>query len=281
MTDRDAVEGAIFADLELARRLERAEAISSARFVDVRIQTSPERGSAWRDFGGVYAMFDGPDSPVTQTFGLGLSGPVTAESLEQIEGFFRERKVPAIHEVSPLAGIEAFVSLAERGYRPVEFTSVLYRPARGEVASSTAVENPIVVRATTDDEATVWARISAEGWSDVAPDLHGFLLEIGSVVARKQDSPSWLAYLNGEPVAAASLSICGPVAHLAGASTIPRARGNGAQFALLKARLEYAAAAGCELALMGASPGSASQRNAERHGFRIAYTRQKWQRRFD
>jgi hypothetical protein len=28
--------------------------------------------------------------------------------------------------------------------------------------------------------------------------------------------------------------------------------------------------------MMGAEPGSASQRNAERQGFRIAYTRIKW-----
>ena len=33
---------------------------------------------------------------------------------------------------------------------------------------------------------------------------------------------------------------------------------------------------GCDLATMGAEPGSASQRNAERSGFRIAYTRTKW-----
>jgi hypothetical protein len=31
--------------------------------------------------------------------------------------------------------------------------------------------------------------------------------------------------------------------------------------------------------VMAARPGSASQRNAERHGFRIAYTRLKWRRR--
>jgi hypothetical protein len=29
---------------------------------------------------------------------------------------------------------------------------------------------------------------------------------------------------------------------------------------------------------MVATPGSASQRNAERNGFRVAYTRIKWQR---
>jgi len=45
---------------------------------------------------------------------------------------------------------------------------------------------------------------------------------------------------------------------------------------LLDARMRHAAAHGCDLALMGAAPGSGSQRNAERHGFRIAYTRVKW-----
>jgi GNAT superfamily N-acetyltransferase len=66
------------------------------------------------------------------------------------------------------------------------------------------------------------------------------------------------------------------VALLAGASTIPAARRQGAQLALLEARLRHAADEGCDLAMIGAQPGSASQRNAERHGFRIAYTRIKW-----
>ena len=33
---------------------------------------------------------------------------------------------------------------------------------------------------------------------------------------------------------------------------------------------------GCDLAMMVAEAGSGSQRNAERQGFRIAYTRTKW-----
>ena len=65
---------------------------------------------------------------------------------------------------------------------------------------------------------------------------------------------------------------------LAGASTVPEGRRQGAQSALLDWRLKRLAAAGCDLAMMGAVPGSASQRNAERNGFRIAYTRTKWQR---
>jgi hypothetical protein len=68
------------------------------------------------------------------------------------------------------------------------------------------------------------------------------------------------------------------VALMAGASTIPSARGRGAQLALLERRLQDAFANGCDIAMMGALPGSISQRNAERHGFRIAYTRVKWRK---
>jgi hypothetical protein len=41
-------------------------------------------------------------------------------------------------------------------------------------------------------------------------------------------------------------------------------------------RLRYGAEQGCNIAMVVAQPGSASQRNAERQGFRIAYTRIKW-----
>jgi hypothetical protein len=53
----------------------------------------------------------------------------------------------------------------------------------------------------------------------------------------------------------------------------------GAQRALLAARLQWAADHGARLAMMVAQPGSTSHRNAERQGFRVAYTRTKWQLR--
>ncbi len=66
------------------------------------------------------------------------------------------------------------------------------------------------------------------------------------------------------------------VALLAGASTVPEGRRQGAQLALLNARMRYAVEHGCTIAMMGAVPGSGSQRNAEKNNFRIAYTRTKW-----
>jgi hypothetical protein len=72
------------------------------------------------------------------------------------------------------------------------------------------------------------------------------------------------------------MSISEGVALMAGAATIPGARNQGAQRALLDCRLKCAAEQGCDIAMICAAPGSASQRNAEREGFRIAYTRIKW-----
>jgi hypothetical protein len=102
-------------------------------------------------------------------------------------------------------------------------------------------------------------------------------LGLSKLNASKTDGLSFLAELHGQPIASGSMSICEGVALLAGASTVPEARKQGAQLALLDSRLSYAAENGCDLAMMCTLPGTASQRNAERQGFRIAYTRIKWQ----
>jgi hypothetical protein len=73
-------------------------------------------------------MFDRPVSPVTQTFGLGLFAETTPADLDRIESFFQERGAPVCHEVSPLAGVPVMEILSRRGYRPIEFTSVMYKP---------------------------------------------------------------------------------------------------------------------------------------------------------
>ena len=60
-----------FADIDLARRLERTEAQGNVDFVEARAKAFPDRGATWIEVAGTYAMFDGVGSPLTQTFGLG------------------------------------------------------------------------------------------------------------------------------------------------------------------------------------------------------------------
>jgi GNAT superfamily N-acetyltransferase len=268
-----------FADLALARRLERAEGTSNARAVEARARIVPERGATWTDVGGVYAMFDGPDSPITQTFGLGLFQSPTADDFAALEAFFAERGAPVFHEVSPLADAQTLTLLNARGYQPMEFTSVLYRAiGQAEQAGQTDTRDSggVTVRRIGTADCEVYARTAAEGWREAG--YYDFMHEMARVDTESGGLDLFLADFDGRPIAAAALSIHGGIAHLAGASTIPDGRRRGAQNALLAHRLTFAAERGCDIAFMGALPGSGSQRNAERNGFRIAYTRSKWRR---
>lgn len=264
----------IFSDLSLSRRLERAEALSNAAFVEARAMVSPEVGACWTEVAGCYAMFDGVGSPITQTFGLGMFEAATGDVLSRIEEFFQERGAQVFHEVSPLADAALFPLLNERGYQPAEFTTVMFRPLRPGARFAETRNEAVSVRVADEGEHKLWAQTSARGWADSG--YGDFMLGLAQVSAKRADALSFLAELDSQPVAAGALSINEGVALLAGASTIPEARGRGAQLALLDARLRHAAEHGCDLATMSALPGSASQRNAERQGFRIAYTRIKW-----
>lgn len=60
---------------------------------------------------------------------------------------------------------------------------------------------------------------------------------------------------------------------LGGASTRPEFRRRGVQSALIAQRLQAAYAQGCRLAYAKTSPGSDSQRNLQRAGFELAYSK--------
>ena len=265
-----------FVDKELAQRLERAEGHSNARFVEARAKAFPASGAGWIEVGGTYALYDRVDSPVTQTFGLGLFEPVTDVVLDKIEAFFQERGAPVVHEVSPLTGVSVMAMLHARGYSPVELSSVLYRPIQSDIENVMAKMEGIQVRYVGSEESAVWMETTVKGWSHLAGAAE-FLRDIGQINAQRENAVCFLAERNGDPIAAAALCISEGVAQMAGACTIPEGRRQGAQLALLYARLRYATEHGCDIAMISAEPGSASQRNAERHGFRIAYTRTKWQ----
>lgn len=271
----------LFVDAGLSRRLERAEAHANARFVESRARVQAERRACWMEAGGAYAMFDGVGSPLSQTFGLGMFAPITPDVLTAIERFFAERGADTFHEISPLVDQAALPLLCEHGYRPCELTSVLFQPlpSRGvrpishRTAAAEAAE--LIARPIAGGEHTVWAETAYQGWQEFEA-VRDFMAAFGPTAVGAEDSQPFLAFAGSQPIAAATLTMHDGVAILAGASTIPEARGRGAQGALLRARLDYAAASGCTVAMMGALPGSGSQRNAERNGFRIAYTRIKW-----
>ena len=266
----------IHSDRNLSRKLERTEARANANFVEARLKMFPESGAKWMEIGGAYAMFDGIESPLTQTFGLGVFDEITDAEITEIEAFFKQKNAPVFHEVSPLADASLLPLLNERGYQPVELSSVMFRPLATKNTFDLQMNPQIKTRIVKPGEEKLWAQTSAGGWSTEAEGLADFMFEFGQISAATAGGFAFLAELDGEPISAGMLFIYDDVALLAGASTVPAGRNKGAQNALLDARLRYAATRGCTLAMMGASPGSSSQRNAEKNGFRVAYTRTKW-----
>jgi len=264
----------IFSDLSLAQRLERAEGFACAQYAVTRSKQFPYSNAEWMECGGAYAVFDGIDSPCTQTFCLGLFEELTEETLDSLERFFLRHDAPVLHEVSPFAGVAALDLLCKRSYRPNELSSVLYRAVQ-RLAGTTA--SGVTVRITGPEDAALWSRISARGWTHEHPELMEFLERFGAVTAAREHTVCFLAKSDGTPGAAGVLCIHDGVALFGGSSTVPELRRRGLQTALLEERMRYASDHGCDLAMMVALPGSESQRNAERKGFQIAYTRTKWQ----
>ena len=267
-----------FMDLELSRRLERTEGAVAASFTPVKQRLMPEAGATWHDFAGTYAIFDGADSPLTQSFGLGLFEPLTPELLSEIEAFFEDRGAAVMHEVSPHAGIAAIGLLAERGYRPIELSTVLVQSIAEPPSAGAPAAPGLTVRqidpADPHDRAA-WIATTVTGWSE-DPVVATFIRATAESTSANDAMLHFVVERDGAPIATGSLGLHAGVALLAGASTIPAARGLGAQNLILSARLAEARRQGCELAMMVTAPGATSQRNAERRGFRVAYTRTKW-----
>ncbi len=267
----------IYSDKTLSQKLECTEARTSADLIESRKILFPETNAEWIEVAGVYAMFDGAESPLTQTFGLGLFDEITNAELGEIEAFFKRHNAPVFHEISPLADPSLLCLLNERGYQPMELTSVMFRPLDAEDEISLPNNPNIRTRIIGADEIDIFAKTAAKVWSVEMPDYADFMIEFCKVSANSKSTSSFLGEIEGVPVATGTLFICEDVGELGGASTNPEHRRQGAQNALLAARLNYARERGCKIAMMGALPGSQSQRNAEKNGFRIAYTRTKWQ----
>ena len=152
----------------------------------------------------------------------------------------------------------------------------MYRELQNET-SPESTQGTIKTRFIEEHEADLWAETAAAGWATDQPELVEFLRGIGQISARTSGGRPMIAEIDGKPVAAAGFQIYDDVCILSGASTLPEARRQGAQNALLAARLRFGAENGCRLAMIGALPGSQSQKNAQKNGFNIAYTRTKWQ----
>lgn len=260
-----------FADLALARRLEGADAARYADYAHARPRIVPELNPAVLRVAGGVAVYAGAESPFSRAVGLGLHGPIAEAEFARVTVFYRDRGLPAQVSLCPLADRSLLARLNRDGYRPEMFMHVWYR----ELTPSDTFPMPsphIVTRPIQPAEADLWVRTAFGGGLD-SDDAQPQRTAIIAAYPYMAHTTCYLAWLDSEPAGAGTMALHDGVAELFGASTRPSYRNRGVQHALLAARLSAATAAGCELAVVHTEPGSDSQRNVERLGFRLAYTK--------
>jgi hypothetical protein len=252
----------VFADLVLAQRIEAAEAANARGCTAIRCEADTI------EVGGGCAVYAGADSPLNHAVGVGLNGPVGGAEIDRLEAFFRCRGAKVSLELCPLADPGLVTALGERGYRVTEFNNVLVK----RVAGTEMVLTPHVRRAL-PDEGDLWSHTVGRGFFD-EHDLTTDEMGVGRAIFAM---PGALCYLgateSGEPAAGGAAAVYGGLMTLFADSTIARHRRLGLHRELIAARLNEALAQRCELATASTLPGSGSQRNYERLGFEVIYTR--------
>jgi len=257
-----------FVDVDFARRLEMAEMILPD-CVEALRRYSPNDPIATEHIAGGIAYFAGISYPVNQIVGMGLEAEVTAHDLDRVEDFFRSRGVPSTVVVSPLAHESLRNLLGERGYRIAEFNSVLIRQIRSQEPFT--LPAGVSVERVTPDNVKGWMSAIAKGFEQdivVAEEVFGGFAELPGALA-------FIARIEGKVAGGCGGRVIpeARIAALFGTATLPEFRRRGVQSALIARRLHEAALAGCEYAVVCTRPGSGSQRNMERRGFRLAYTK--------
>lgn len=252
----------IFADVALARRLEAAEAAIA------RACAEGQPGAAILEAGGGIAVFQGAESPLTQAVGLGLNGPVRETDLDAIEAFLGGRGARVTIDMCPLADLGLVEALAQRGYRATEFNNVVVKPLAGVEITLT----PRVRRALAT-ECDLWSHTVGQGFFEQA-ELTDEEMDVGRAIFSMPGALCYLAAMEtGESAGGGAMAVSNRLASLFADSTAPAFRRRGLHRELIAARVNEARALGCDLAAASMLPGSGSQRNYERMGFRLAYTK--------
>ncbi len=257
-----------FVDLAFARRLEMAETIPPECVAALRAYAPAQPIAAEAVAGGV-AFYGGPNYPANQMVGMGLYGEVSSGDLDRVEEFFHSRGVPSTIVVSPLADPSLPALLGQRGYRIAEFNSVLIRRIQPDEPFTPPVG--VAIERVTPETVKPWMHAIAEGFSESVPVAE----EVFGGFAALPGALAFLARIENKVVGGGGGRIISEarIAALFGAATLPEFRRRGVQSALIARRLHEAALAGCEYSVVSTMPGSGSQRNMERRGFRVAYTK--------
>jgi ribosomal protein S18 acetylase RimI-like enzyme len=262
-----------FVDRALARRLESAEEMPQVYFAQVYQKGRPDIAATVDEICGGHVMFAGAGSPIGHAAGLGFERTLTAEDLNRVEAFYRQHGAPSQVDLTPLHEPAVFEMFKERGYTLAELNNVLWRPLQS-LPPLPELAPGINVRSGRPDEASTLASILARCFQEHTESATDFEQMLAPLY-QMPEAVTFVACESEKPVAVAAGLIIPEhkVLALFGAGTLRQYRGRGIQSAMLAIRLRAGAEAGCDIAAVVTQGGTTSQRNCERIGFRVAYSK--------
>lgn len=221
--------------------------------------------------------------------GLGATTPVTAADVDALIAWFEEKGIEPRAEVCPFAHPSTWNELGKAGFVIRTFENVFVAdlvtsPVRA--APQPLGDGITIVRVDRYDGAAVraYAQAICAGFTHPTPPPKEDI-ELWMRVVR-EDNCIALAAMDGDRVVgggcteSARLTLHKESNHtshsmaiLFGLSVLPEYRKRGIQQAMIAERLKLARADGAQFATISARPGVATERNARRMGFEVAYTK--------
>ncbi len=260
----------IHIDQALAQRIEGQQAGDDAALAATLAHFPTGVQARHRALMGGQAVCTGRDFPINRGIGMGLAGAVSADDLDQLEAFFAEASLPAAIELCPLADASLVAGLEQRGYTLYRFYNTYIRPLTSSELWSPPTDITVRIATAAEQEQWVWA---VTGYTDPIIEATDPLLLLAKAIFQRPTVICFLATIQGQEAGGGALSVGEDLAALSFMGTRPEFRGRGVQAAVLGARIAYATAAACAFVTCTTNPGSQSQRNVQRHGFQLAYTK--------
>lgn len=255
-----------YANLGLARRIELSCALSAEAHAAAHRELYTDSAACCLVVNGAHASFVTVESPLTHVLNLGMNGVVEEDELYEIEQFYKHRAAQIFIELCPLADTETVALLNQRNFQPFQFENVLARPLPAEPFPF--VPGLPIVEPTRE----LWSNVLGQGFTEMENPSEE-AIDSGRILHQAKGLQPYGVEIDGHLIAAAALEIRGDIATFCADATLRQSRGRGAQTALIQHRLLQAQKQGCEIATAMTAPGSLSQQNYERHGFRVMYTR--------
>jgi hypothetical protein len=257
------------ADIRLVELVEQAEARNAIACAASHARLKGRRAKV-QPFNSGYLVSAGPGSAPTAV-GAGRRGRLSSAEVAAMEEFFDSHSTGGSIPLCPRTSSDLHRQLHELGYRGCDVMSVM--ACVPSAAKTLPHRREVVIEPVRIGTQSLWERTVSAGFEGV-DHLDGDRAMCGKVITAIPEVFCYLARCpSGEPLGGAAMIRYGRVAIFFGDSTLPRARGRGVHKELIRRRLLTAKTLNCDLATALTVPGSVSERNYERSGFEVAYTR--------